>query len=646
MNVELKEMRLRNFKGVIDQTFRFSHNTIVKGTNGTGKTTINDGFTFVLFGKDSNGKTDFGYKRRDNNCKVVHDLEYSGELVFDIDGVEKRFERVVVEKWTKPRMAKEKVLSGNESIYYIDRVRCATKKEYDLEVAKIANEDVMRMMKDVNYFISQKDDIKKSMLIKLAYGVSDISQADEEIVKEVLLANEDLADFIAELGGVHVKDYNIKIATKIRAIKEEIEQIPTKIAAKKETMPQEEDWDSLEAVINENKNVLNNINEQISNDNARNAGATARINQIKSNISNKEYQLLQRENEIRSQVTNEEFTTKQKVQNIDIEISRLTTSRNLDQQRLSSDTSRSKILENQLKEKRNQFELIRSGNFVFNEEEKKCPTCGRDYDSDLLQSQKLQENKSQGLALRGEYDALNQEITLLTQQIDAGNRQINDLIRQKAEIAYQPKDVNSLIAKDLICLEIKEEIAKLKEQLEVSNTTTQGYANGLIDEKKALEAKIQDLTKKLGQREIIATTIKQIDELSIKQNALNEELASLEQKQEKAIEYQKAKDRQLLMRVNSLFSIVSWDFISEQYNGNDKIACNCYVEGMPYQERNRAGQINAGLDIINAISRAENVHLPIFIDNAESVVNYLATDSQKILLKVDENCSVLTFENK
>lgn len=319
MNVELKEMRLRNFKGVIDQTFQFSHNTVIRGTNGTGKTTINDGFTFALFGKDSNGRADFGYKRRDTTCKVVHELEYSVELVFDIDGVEKRFERVVVEKWTKPRMAKEKVLLGNESIYYIDRVRCATKKEYDLEVAKIANEDVMRMMTDVNYFISQKDEIKKSMLIKLAYGVSDISQADEEIVKEVLLANEDLADFIAELGGVHVKDYNIKIAAKIRAIKEEIEQIPTKIAAKKETMPQEEDWDSLEAVINENKNILSNINEQISNDNARNAGATARINKIKSDISNKEYQLLQRENEIRSQVTNEEFAIKQKVQNIDIE---------------------------------------------------------------------------------------------------------------------------------------------------------------------------------------------------------------------------------------------------------------------------------------------------------------------------------------
>ena len=313
---------------------------------------------------------------------------------------------------------------------------------------------------------------------------------------------------------------------------------------------------------------------------------------------------------------------------------------------MSSDISRSKLLETQLREKRKQFELIRSGNFDFSEEERKCPTCGRDYDSELLQSQKLQENKSQGLALRSEYDALNQEITILTQKIDVANNQINDLITQKSEIAYQPKDVSSLIDKDAKCLEIRGEIAVLKEQLETSKTSTQGYASGLTEEKKTLEAKIQDLTKKLGQRDIIATTKKQIDELQAKQNSLNEELATLEQKQEKAIEYQKAKDRQLLMRVNSLFSIVSWDFITEQYNGNDKIACNCYVEGMPYQERNRAGQINAGLDIINAISRAENVHLPIFIDNAESVVEYIATDSQKILLKVDENCSVLTFENK
>ena len=114
--------------------------------------------------------------------------------------------------------------------------------------------------------------------------------------------------------------------------------------------------------------------------------------------------------------------------------------------------------------------------------------------------------------------------------------------------------------------------------------------------------------------------------------------------QDEAKEFQKAKDRQLLDKINRLFSIVTWDFVSEQYNGNDKIACNCYVDGMPYSEKNHAGQVNAGLDIINAIARTEGVHLPIFIDNAESVVEYIPTESQKILLTVDANAKELIFE--
>ena len=84
MNVDLKEMHMRNFKGVMDQTFTFSHNTVVRGTNGTGKTTLFDAFTFALFGKDSNGRTDFGYKRRDvaNGCGVIHELEYRKSQTF------------------------------------------------------------------------------------------------------------------------------------------------------------------------------------------------------------------------------------------------------------------------------------------------------------------------------------------------------------------------------------------------------------------------------------------------------------------------------------------------------------------------------------------------------------------------------------
>lgn len=112
MNVELKEIHPRNFRCFDDRTFNFGHNTVVRGTNGAGKSTLFDAFTFTLFGKDSNGRTDFGYKRRAADGNIIHELEYGCEVVFDVDGKEKRFERVVVEKWVKPRGSKEKQLQG------------------------------------------------------------------------------------------------------------------------------------------------------------------------------------------------------------------------------------------------------------------------------------------------------------------------------------------------------------------------------------------------------------------------------------------------------------------------------------------------------------------------------------------------------
>ena len=45
------------------------------GDNATGKTTIFDAFTWLLFGKDSLGSSDFGIKTKDRFGQVVHNLE-------------------------------------------------------------------------------------------------------------------------------------------------------------------------------------------------------------------------------------------------------------------------------------------------------------------------------------------------------------------------------------------------------------------------------------------------------------------------------------------------------------------------------------------------------------------------------------------
>ncbi|KAI3346127.1 ATP-binding protein [Clostridium botulinum] len=52
-------IKLKNFKGIKDLTVTFGTVTTILGENGTGKSTIFDGFNWLLFGKDSHDKKGF-----------------------------------------------------------------------------------------------------------------------------------------------------------------------------------------------------------------------------------------------------------------------------------------------------------------------------------------------------------------------------------------------------------------------------------------------------------------------------------------------------------------------------------------------------------------------------------------------------------
>ena len=125
-----------------------------------------------------------------------------------------------------------------------------------------------------------------------------------------------------------------------------------------------------------------------------------------------------------------------------------------------------------------------------------------------------------------------------------------------------------------------------------------------------------------------------IDELKEKQRSINKELAKADKIAELVEAFIKTKDAMIVERINALFQVAKFSFLSQRLNGKDNITCSCTVNGVDYKDVNNAGRINAGLDVINAFSRAKGINIPIFIDNAESVQEFLPTDSQKILLYV------------
>jgi hypothetical protein len=65
---------------------------------------------------------------------------------------------------------------------------------------------------------------------------------------------------------------------------------------------------------------------------------------------------------------------------------------------------------------------------------------------------------------------------------------------------------------------------------------------------------------------------------------------------------------------------------------------------VPFAYANNAARINAGVEIIDTLSKHYGVSMPLFIDNAESVVDIAHTDTQVIRLVVSERDDTLRLE--
>lgn len=652
MKAILKEMHLRNFKGVRDKIYNFSEISIIRGTNGVGKTTINDAYTWCLFGKDSKGRTDFGIKRRNSDNDVIHGLEYAVEVVFNIDGQEKRFERVLTEKWTKNKGDYNKTLTGHTSAYYIDKVRCSTKTEYDIAVKQIASEDLMRILTDVTYFMSLQDKDKKSYLLRMAYETNDIHEAIRQATKDVTSKHQEFASFIDTINGIESEEHLANIRKKIKLINDELDDIPNYIKAKEELVPDKKDWTSIQEKLDTLNKELNDVLSQKAkvcsntvidnlNDKARN---------IKMSIADAQIELTKQKTKALQDCNVKNSFTNNDIANIKSKIAGANGRIEMAQATIQKDEIKAQKLEAELNNLRAEYKDIKAGSIEFTEEELICPTCKRPFEKEDLISTKLSLNVSTGKQKKILYTNYIEEIELLKSQVSDAQKEIdvcNKEIEEKQKNLINPADV---LANNYECLCLEEKIVGLQRELsETENAIKENNVavqaeNPYKEQEDSLNSEIKRLSEELAGKQYYDIAIQQIEELHKTQKEKVNQLADLEREEETILSFIKERDCEILTKVNGLFKFVTWSFVSEQLNGNEKLCCNCFVEGMPYQERNRSAQINAGLDIINALSRSENISLPIFIDNAESVVNFIDTISQIILLVVDKNYDKLTIE--
>ncbi len=644
--IKLRQLSLVNFKGIRELTVNFADaETLVCGDNGTGKTTLFDSFLWLLFGKDSTGRSDsnFNIKTLDGQGKAILHLEHSVTAKLTVDGREMELQRKYTENWVKPRGSVEEQLKNHVTEFYINGVKLSTKREYDMEIAAIIPEDVFRMITNPFYFTSMKPEAQKAMLFDMAGDVTD---------EQVAGICEDFKELLAQLNGRSIAQYAKEVAAKKRACKSELEVIPSQLETAKNLMPEEEDWVALDAEASEKKQEIQLIDCLIADKNKANQQEYERKAKIQAAINEKRIALANREAEVKQQANNgrnEAIMTLTKAQD---EAFMLRERKKMEEGKLDRLNGQLAKAEQELQALRAEYRTINAEQLTYPDGAFVCPTCKRPLEvADVEAKQqelqanfnkdkakKLEANKQKGMAVKKEVVELTAKRDASLAEIEGYTAQLMKKVTEAEELEKnlpEAENVDMLLAADQASIDIKNEITELQNQLTIEakpeDVTT------LNGKKQYLNESLQELYKRMGKREQIDRANKEIAMLEEKRKANAQQLADLEKWEFTAMQFQKDKDAELLKRINSLFTYVSFSFVDEQLNGGEKLTCVCTVNGKPYPDVNNAGKVNAGLDIINAICKAKGITAPVFFDNAESVNQLIPSESQIIRLVVTKD---------
>ena len=168
----------------------------------------------------------------------------------------------------------------------------------------------------------------------------------------------------------------------------------------------------------------------------------------------------------------------------------------------------------------------------------------------------------------------------------------------------------------------------------VTAPTTQDAAAERQLSRATLRALLSEIDQKLGLRATIKAAEARIVELDKEAATLAQEKATLQTEEALIDDFVRCRMEEVERRVNGLFDGVEFRMYKTLVNGEKEPDCVAYIGGVRYQDKNHAGQINAGLAVINALCAFHGVTAPIIVDNAESVNDFIPVKSQLVRLVV------------
>lgn len=694
--LRIKSLTLVNFKGMRNVTVDFGDGvTAISGRNGTGKTSIADGFAWLLWGKDSEGNSDtkFGIKTNDENGNYIPDLEHEVSGSFDAIDTETgetaavELRRVYVEEWQTPKGSTERILKGHHTDYFYNGVPLKTKTEYDAKVAALIPEDLFKVITDPYYFLTLHWKAQREYLLRMAGTISDT---------DIAANRAEFAELLRRVTGKSMEEYKKEIAARRAKIEAQLEKIPTRKDEVTRNTPVAPDYAALEAEKAQIQADLADIDAAATSAAEANRVAYERAARIQGEINAKRTAQNQALYNAKEAARKAAYETNRAADDAardlaQVEQSEANETNYYNREKavitasIATEKRRKEEAEREVAALRTRWDAVNNEQF----QEKTyqaagpllCPIFGHQCADPSAVNRHQCDAAAAAEAFKKRQDdkraAFYANQTARLDAMDIEGQELNKRIAQHdAEIARLTQDAATLDAKHAKSVQdyatkkealkkviadnprvstdpqidtqtlpgwvaLQQEIDRLTADLTAATAPEQQTATADHATRKAqLNARLSGIDQKLGLRSTIEANERRIAELDKEAATLAQEKAGLQIEEDLIDDFVKDRMAEVERRVNGLFDGVEFRMYKNLVNGEKEPDCVAYIGGVRYQDKNHAGQINAGLAVINALCAFHGVTAPIFVDNAESVNTFIPVNSQLITLSVSTEDSL------
>ena len=642
--IKLISLCLENFKNHRNLRLDFNgRNATISGDNATGKTSVYDALMWLLFNKDSSGNGDknFEVKPLDSDGNVLdHNALTSVEAVFSVNGEKLTLLRTFREKWETRRGSSEAVFTGNTSEYTIDGVPVKSNAFKD-KVNELVSEDTFRLLTNTTYFsndISWQE--RRAVLFKVA-GVMEDS--------EILATNGQFAPLVESMGRLTLEDYKKKLLAEKRKFDGAKTEVPARISECQKTIDdiQGLDFAGAKAQVEALQLTMNGLSEQIV---ALEHDSAADQKRMEIREAQLELSRLEMENKA---YRDSQSTDSVNVHSLNIRLTSLQTQLNGKKRAIENESTYISSLDQQIADARKRWFAINNETFTGGT----CATCGQQLPAEKLQQTMTAFETQKKSRLQEIEQTANANKAAKAQAEDRFNKGIEEVTQLEAEITdirgqiaaaeatkVEPKDMEDYAD---IAHSIRTKIQTLNGELADMTSAAADVLEKLRDEKTEIQKAIQDQQAIISKESLLEYSRQRVEQL--REDAKNAAacLEAIEKMLFLMDEYSRYKTRFVEDSINGLFRIARFRLFREQANGGVEDRCDVVYDGVPYISVNNGMKINLGIDIINTLSMAYGVRVPLFVDNAESVTKLETCSSQIIRLVVSENDKELrvNYEN-